>query len=88
MVREPASVPAALRPAPRPTVPRLALRPAEAAEALSISEKFLRGIPDLPRVRIGTAVLYPVDSLQRWLRDHEERADEQSVDSACPGFSV
>ena len=54
----------------RPTPPRLALRPKEAAEALGISERTLRQIlPDLPHVRIGGAVLLPVAQLEAWLRE-------------------
>jgi predicted DNA-binding transcriptional regulator AlpA len=49
----------------------LALRPREASKALGISERTLWSITtprgDLPCVRIGTAVVYPVDSLRTWL---------------------
>jgi hypothetical protein len=65
--------PPALRPAPDPVVPRLALRAAEAALALSISERFLREIPDLPRVRVGNAVLFRTSGLEEWLRANESR---------------
>ena len=51
---------------------RLALRPAEAAHALGIGERTLRQIlPELPHVRVGGAILLPVEALRRWL---EERA--------------
>ncbi len=41
---------------------RLALRPAEAAQALGIGERTLRQIlPELPHVRVGGVVLLPVD---------------------------
>ncbi len=50
--------------------PCLALRPREAAVALGVSERLLwdwthRGV--VPHVRIGKAILYPVDALRRWL---------------------
>jgi excisionase family DNA binding protein len=48
----------------------LALRPREAAKALGVSERSLwewthRG--DVPHVRIGRTILYPVDGLRAWL---------------------
>lgn len=48
----------------------LALRPREAAMALGVSERSLwewthRG--DVPYVRIGRTILYPVDALRDWL---------------------
>ena len=48
------------------------MRPREAAKALGISERLLwewtnRG--EVPHVRKGKAILYPVDSLRRWLED-------------------
>ncbi len=67
------------RPGP-PLADRLALRPAEAADALGIGERTLRQIlPTLPHVRIGGIVLLPVGALVRWLEDRakieQERAD-------------
>lgn len=52
--------------------PCLALRPREAAKALGVSERTLwtwtqQG--NVPFVRLGKAVLYPTDSLRRWLDD-------------------
>ena len=60
---------------------RLALRPTEAARALGICERTLRQIlPELPHVRVGGAVLLPVEGLQAWLRERatteRKRADE------------
>jgi hypothetical protein len=53
---------------------RLALRPAEAAAALGLSERAFRSLlPRLPHVRAGSAVLVPVDALRRWL-DQEAKA--------------
>jgi excisionase family DNA binding protein len=49
---------------------RLALRPREAAKALSISERTLWSLTKegrIPHIRIGRAIVYPVDSLRAWL---------------------
>ena len=60
---------------------RLALRPKEAAEALGISERTLRAIlPRLSTVRVGNAVLIPIDALREWLRQ-EARSTTDSVDA-------
>ncbi len=51
-------------------VERLALRPREAARALGISERTLFSLTrdgDVPHLRVGSAVLYPVDALRAWL---------------------
>ena len=53
----------------------LALRPRKAAKALGISERSLwewthRG--DVPHVRVGRTILYPVDALREWLRRRAE----------------
>ena len=54
---------------------RLALRPAEAAAALGLSDrKFRELMPEIPHIRAGGAVLIPVDDLRRWL---EERASRE-----------
>ncbi|HTF32149.1 MAG TPA: helix-turn-helix domain-containing protein [Myxococcota bacterium] len=54
---------------------RLALRPKEAATALGLSERAFRALlPELPHVRVGGAVLVPIDSLREWLRDRAEAA--------------
>lgn len=54
-----------------PETPCLAMRSREAAKALGISERLLwewtdRGV--VPHIRLGKAVLYPVDSLRDWLQ--------------------
>ena len=52
--------------------PPLALRPREAAKALSISQRLLWTITSrgqIPHVRVGRAVLYPVVELKRWLSE-------------------
>jgi len=67
-----------LSPNAQPATPCLALRPREAAKALGVSERTLwdwtqRG--EVPHVRRGKTILYPVDSLRRWL-------DEQATAKA------
>ena len=59
----------------------LALRPAEAARTLGLSERAFRALlPSLPHVRAGGAVLIPVDALRAWLaqqaKARENRLDE------------
>lgn len=57
-------------------IERLALRPAEAAEALGVSERKLwelsAGPDGPPVVRLGRAVLYPLDGLRAWLAAQTE----------------
>jgi hypothetical protein len=71
-------IPFALRRPEAPAVPRLALNSSEAATALSVSEPTLRGL-NLPRVKIGSRVLYPINGLQAWLDSQAERAAEVPV---------
>lgn len=57
------------------TTDSLALRPREAAKSLGVSERSLwewthRG--DVPYVRIGRTILYPVDALREWLNRRAE----------------
>ena len=60
---------------------RLALRPAEAARALGLSERALRQIlPQLPHLHAGSAVLIPVDLLREWLRD-QAKSENGKVDA-------
>ena len=62
---------------------RLALRPKEAAEALGIGERTLRQIlPELPHVRVGGAVLLPVDGLRAWLND-QAKAEQGRVEKVA-----
>ena len=61
---------------------RLALRPAEAARALGVSERTLRQLlPQLPHLRAGTAVLIPVEGLREWLRE-QAQTEPSRVDAA------
>lgn len=54
-----------------PKVPRIALRPREAAVALGMSEKAVWSITvprgSLPAVRIGGRVLYATHQMRKWL---------------------
>ncbi len=50
----------------------LALNPTQAAEALGIGRRLLwskTNSGEIPHVRIGKRILYPVDALNRWLSD-------------------
>jgi hypothetical protein len=63
----------------RPAPPRLALRPAEAAEACGYSrDHFDEHVgPHLRWVRTGRIKVVPVEELTRWLRENAERALEE-----------
>lgn len=80
---DPSTVPAPRAPhaqkdASAPTAERLALRPAEAAAALGVSERHLRSLlPRLPHLRAGGVVLLPVRDLERWLHE-QARAETDS----------
>jgi excisionase family DNA binding protein len=64
--------------------PCLAVRPRVAAKALGVSERTLwewtnRGI--VPHVRLGKAILYPVDSLRDWLRQRTQATVAEQSDA-------
>ena len=51
-------------------VPCLALRPREAAKALGIGQRLLwtmTNTGEVPSVKLGRAVVYPIADLERWL---------------------
>lgn len=53
-------------------VPPLALRSADAAEALNISPRLLSTLTSenrIPHFHIGRVVLYPVAELEKWLSE-------------------
>ena len=59
--------------APAKTV--LLLTPALAAEALAISQRKLWGMTasgEIPHVRLGRCVRYPLDELQRWIDEQQK----------------
>lgn len=52
----------------------LLLTPNQAAEALAISPRKLWGMTasgEIPHVRLGRCVRYPVDDLRRWIDDRK-----------------
>lgn len=54
------------------TIPSLLLTPAQAAETLAISPRKLWSMTasgEIPCLRIGRSVRYPVQDLQRWIDD-------------------
>jgi len=57
-------------------VPRLALRPEQAAEALGVSRSFFFAaiLPDLRVVRCGRLRLVPVTELEHWLERNAAQA--------------
>ena len=53
---------------------RLLLSPQEAARALGVSERTLWSLKasgEIPHVRLGRCVRYPVADLQRWIDEHK-----------------
>ena len=62
----------------RSRIPRLALRPEEAAEALGVSRSFFYDsiLPELHIVRVGRVRMVPVVELERWLDSHSSGAGE------------
>ena len=65
-------------PRERDAVPRLALRPEQAAEALGVSRSFFFEsiLPELRVVRCGRLRLVPIRSLEEWLERQAARAVE------------
>ena len=60
-------------------IPRLSLRPKEAARALGLGQRKLWELTnsgDIPHVRCGTAILYPVDMLRDWLAEQAGKGGE------------
>ena len=61
---------------------RLALSIEEAAKALGVSPRHVRGLmPELPHVRLGGRVVFPVEGLREWLQK-EAKAEPTKVDRA------
>ena len=61
----------------RAPVERLALRPREAAQALGLSERKLRELtPQLPHIRRGGVLMFPVGALERWLEEQARAGSE------------
>jgi excisionase family DNA binding protein len=56
-------------------VPRLALRPKEASQAIGIGARLLWQLTNqgrIPHVRLGKRVVYPVDQLREWLAEQSK----------------
>jgi excisionase family DNA binding protein len=61
-------------------IPALALRPKQAAASLGVSERTLwawTAAGEVPHVRKGKAVLYPVELLQKWLAKKATGGEER-----------
>jgi excisionase family DNA binding protein len=61
---------------PNSSTPALLLTPKQAAESLAISPRKLWGLTasgEIPHVKIGRCVRYPLDDLQRWIDDQKQR---------------
>ena len=74
--------PPALRPPSDDPVPRIALRPTEAAKAIGVCERFLRdlGRDGPPYAQVGSVRLYPIATLEQWLIALATRKAEASTD--------
>jgi hypothetical protein len=70
------------------SVPRLALRPREAAAILGISERAFRRIQhEIPSVRRGRLVLYRPEAITGWLR-RSESSDERLLDGLAAELAL
>ena len=59
--------------------PRLLLNLPEAAAALAISERKLWGMTanhEIPHIRLGRCLRYPVSDLMLWIDEHKEGGKE------------
>lgn len=59
----------------------LGLRPREAAKALGIGERLLwskTNAGEIPHLRIGRAIIYPVNVLQDWLTEQAAKSGKPS----------
>lgn len=66
-------------------VPRLALRPAEAAACIGVSRSFFDDeiAPSLRVIRKGRVVLFPITEIESWLRANREPAVADQVGAAA-----
>jgi hypothetical protein len=60
-------------PAP-PATSRAVLNAREAAAFLNISERHLRGLKDVPRLRLGRRCVFPEDALRTYIVRNTETA--------------
>lgn len=66
------------------TVEKLSLRSREAAQALGISERTLWSLcqrNEIPHVKTGRVVLFPIASLKQWLEEKTKRPLSESSDA-------
>ena len=64
-------------------IEKLSLRSREAAQALGISERTLWSLcqrNEIPHVKTGRVVLFPIASLKQWLEEKTKRPLPQSSD--------
>lgn len=62
------------------TVEKLSLRSREAAQALGISERTLwslRRREEIPHIKTGRVVMFPIAALKRWLDEQTRRSPPQ-----------
>ncbi len=67
--------------------PTLAVRATAAAEMLGISERLLATKTkqgDIPHVRVGRAVVYPVEALRNWLAQNSNTGRDSNDDASRP----
>ncbi len=58
-----------------PTKPALLWTPADAAKALAISQRTLWSMTasgEIPHIRLGRCVRYPLGDLQRWIKEQSK----------------
>ena len=63
-----------------PDTATLLLTPRQAAKALAISPRKLWGMTasrEIPHVRVGRCVRYPLEDLQRWIDAQKEGGDDR-----------
>ena len=75
--------PAWTRPNVEP-IPRVSLRPAEAAIAIGVSERTLHSwlkSGDIPAVKRGQCWLIPLESLRNWLAEQVEQPSDKEADA-------
>jgi hypothetical protein len=64
----------------------LALRPREGGGRAGAQRTSFPGVPRLPHVRAGGAVLIPVEALRRWLEEQARRQPERIAEIVAEGL--
>ena len=60
----------------------LGLRPREAAKALGIGERLLwskTNAGEIPHLRVGRAIIYPVDLLRDWMAEQASKSTKSRI---------